>query len=234
MDRAVILASGGINSTVAAAVTREQYAPALLHVNWGHRSAEQELAAFEQTAAAMKIETILAANLSCAAAFGGNARGGRRLAIEDASALTSRTTPATFALGVLPTMLSLAAAWAGAIGATRIILGLSEDHGVPGPAISELYPDYRIEFLQTFNLMLNYAKPAGRELSVEAPLLELTRAEVIRLGSRLEVPFELTWSCYAGGDTPCGRCLACATRTAGFLAAKTPDPLLMSTPATGA
>ncbi|MDM8009003.1 MAG: 7-cyano-7-deazaguanine synthase [Phycisphaerae bacterium] len=227
MDKAVVLASGGVNSTVAVALTREQYTPYLLHVNWGHRSAEREAIAFQQTASAMGIENTMLVEIPGLAALGTNARASRRLSIEDATTL-EKGTPATFALALLPSMLSAAASWAGCIGARRIVVGVSEDHGVPGPAISEFYPDHRIEFIQTFNLMLKYAMPADRELVVEAPLLEMTRAEVVRLGMRLEVPFKLTWSCYANNEKPCNRCLACHIRAMGFLQARLPDPLVLS------
>lgn len=226
MDRAVVLLSGGINSAVAAAIAREQYEPALLHVAWGHRTGDREATAFEALAAAMRIERVQVADLACLAGYGGNARSSKRVAIDDASAL-GKDTPATFVVGLLPTMLGVAATWAGAIGAKRIIIGISENHGVPGPAISELYPDYRREFIQLYNLTLDYAKPAGRELIVEAPLIDLTRAEVIKLGNRMNVPWEKTWSCYRNSEAPCGRCLACATRTNGFLRAGVADPLLL-------
>lgn len=227
MEKAVVLASGGINSTVAVAVAKEQYVPYMLHVNWGHRSAEREASVFQQIATAMGVENTVLVDLPDLATFGGNARGSRRLPVEDATTI-EKGTPATFVPGLLPTLISTAAALAGSIGASRIILGISEDHGVPGPAISELYPDHRIEFVQTCNLMLKYALPADREMTVEAPLLELTRPEVIRLGLRLEVPFKLTWSCYTNNDQPCNRCLACHSRSAGFLLAKLPDPLVLS------
>ncbi|MGQ9650552.1 MAG: 7-cyano-7-deazaguanine synthase [Phycisphaerae bacterium] len=227
MDKAVVLASGGINSTVAIAVTREQYELHLLHINWGHRAAEREATAFQQTASIMGIENTMLVEMPALSIWGGNARASRRLAIEDAATL-EKGTPATFAFALLPTMLSTAASWAGSIGARHLVIGVSEDHGVPGPPISELYPDYRIEFIQTFNLMLKYAIPAGQELVVEAPLLEMTRAEIVRLGTRLEVPFKLTWSCYANNEKPCDRCLGCHNRVAGFLQAKLPDPLVLS------
>ncbi|NLX14899.1 MAG: hypothetical protein GXY44_14790 [Phycisphaerales bacterium] len=226
MDRAVILVSGGINSAVAAAVAREQYEPAWLHVSWAHRAADRELLAFEMLAADAGVQKTIIAELSALATFGGNARVSKRLPMEDAVTL-GHETPATFAFGLLPSMLSLAAAWAGSIGAKHIIVGISENHGIPGPLISELYPDYRREFLQTFNLMLEYAKPSGRELLVEAPLIELSRAEIIRLGQQLKVPFEKTWSCYRGNDQPCNRCLPCFARTTGFLRVGIPDPLVL-------
>ena len=65
-----------------------------------------------------------------------------------------------------------------------------------------------------------------QELTVEAPLLELNRAEVIKLGDLMDVPFEKTWSCYVNNDTPCKRCLGCVSRISGFLKAGRPDPLL--------
>lgn len=228
MDKAVVLCSGGINSSVAAAIMREQSTPALLHVAWAHRSSDRELLAFQQVAAALRIEKTLVAELSCMSAFGGSARVSKRLAVEDATTLRKEP-PATYMLGLMPSLLSLAATWAGSIGAKRIIVGTSENHGVPGPVISELYPDYRRDFLQAFNLMLQYAKPPDRELIVEAPLLDLTRAEVIQLGARLSVPFERTWSCYSNNDHPCVRCWACTSRATGFLQAGIPDPLMLET-----
>ena len=226
MDRAVVLLSGGLNSAVAAAVAREQYEVYLLHIAWGHRTGEREASAFEQLAVALRIEKVMIADLSCMAMFGGNARVSKRLSIDDANAL-GKDTPTTFALGLMPSMLSVAAAWAGAIGARRIIVGIGEDYDLPGPTLSHLYPDYRREFIQTFNLMLEYAKPAGRELLVEAPLIDISRPEVIKLGARLGVPWEKTWSCYRNNDLPCGRCLGCANRANGFLKAGVPDTLLL-------
>lgn len=227
MDRAIVLVSGGLNSAVTAALAKEQYEPALLHAAWGHRSAERELACFEQIAQILRVEQTMVAELSCLAVFGGNSRVSRRLPVEDANTLGNGT-PATFAMGVMPTLLSLAVAWAASIKAKRILVGVSENHYTSTPPIAELYPDYRPDFLQVFNLMLNYAKPADRELFVEAPMMDLSRQEVIHLGKRVGVPFQNTWSCYTSNDAPCGRCLGCANRHAGFLKAGVPDPLTLA------
>ena len=225
MDKAVVLMSGGVNSAVTAAVAREQYEPAWLHFAWGHRAAERELCAYEQLATHWRIEEKLVVGLGFLATMGGSSRIGKRQMIEDANAL-GRQTPSTFMAGLIPTMLSIATTWAGTIGARRIMIGLSEDHGVSGPAVSQLYPDHRHEFVQAFNLMLDQAHPVDQQVLVEAPLMELNRMEVVRLGEKLKVPFEKTWSCYGGNEIPCGRCRACVTRTVGFLKASIPDPLL--------
>jgi len=226
MDRAVVLVSGGINSAVAAAIAREQYELALLHVAWGHRTAERALAAFNEIAGSLKIEQTLVAELSSMAVIGGNARASRRIPVDDARAV-GRATPGTFVFGLIPGMLSLAATWAASLKARHVILGISENHATADTPISKLYPDYRREFVQAFNLMLLYARPQDHELLVEAPLIDLSRAEVIKLGQRLRVPFNRTWSCYARNDTPCHRCLGCVNREAGFLQAGAADPLVL-------
>ncbi len=228
MHKAVVLVSGGVNSLVAAAAAREQYEPALLHVGWGHRSDTREAACFEQIAATLKIEQARTADLNCFLTIGNGARVSKRQAIEDADALSPGdvTTPPSFSLGLLPSLLSLAAAWAASLSARRIIIGTCENPGTLAVDHAHLYPDYRREFMQAFNLMLQYGKPRERELLVEAPLLELSRAEIVKLGDVMGVPFEHTWSCFSSSDEPCGRCLGCANRTNGFLQAGIPDPLL--------
>ncbi len=226
MDRAVVLLSGGVGSAVAAAAAREQYELALMHVAWGHRSAEREMAAFEQLSGWIKTEKLMITDLSFVASFGGNARVSRRMNIES-TAGGARETPATFAMGLLPSMLSVAVAWAAGLGARRIILGIGENQEASGPAIGDLYPDHRREFVQAYNLMLETAKPATRQLIVETPLMDLTRAEVVSLGRKLKVPFDKTWSCYRNNDNPCGKCRACVTRVTGFLKAGVPDPLVL-------
>lgn len=91
------------------------------------------------------------------------------------------------------------------------------------------YPDCRPEFLTAFNRLAMRATRTGVEEGwapvVRAPLLRLTKADVVRLGDRLGVPWELTWSCYAGGRTPCGRCDSCRWRRKGFEEAGRSDPL---------
>src|SRR5690348_14266624 len=83
MDKAIVLMSGGINSAVAAAVAREQYDAALLHVAWSHRAAEREQTSFQQLVAAWRTEKTLIAEVNCLAAMGGNARANKKLAVED-------------------------------------------------------------------------------------------------------------------------------------------------------
>jgi 7-cyano-7-deazaguanine synthase len=91
------------------------------------------------------------------------------------------------------------------------------------------YPDCRPAFLKAFERLTRVATKdgveTGRTVRVSAPLLRLSKAEIVRAGERLGVPWALTWSCYAGGRTACGRCDSCRLRERGFAAAGVPDPL---------
>ena len=91
------------------------------------------------------------------------------------------------------------------------------------------YPDCRPEYFRAFERLARLATKAGveegRRIRVETPLLRLSKAEIVRLGERLAVPWHLTWSCYAGGERPCGRCDACRLRRKGFIEAGRVDPV---------
>ncbi len=117
-----------------------------------------------------------------------------------------------------------------------IALGYAESHGVDriyfgANAIDYSgYPDCRPEYLRSFERLARRATKAGIEgrlrLRVEAPLLRRSKREIVELGEALGVPWELTWSCYAGGRRPCGVCDACRLRARGFREAGVRDPIL--------
>jgi 7-cyano-7-deazaguanine synthase len=96
------------------------------------------------------------------------------------------------------------------------------------------YPDCRPEFLRAFDRLARLATRAGVERGsaprVVAPLLRRSKSEIVRLGAQLKVPWKLTWSCYAGGRAPCGRCDSCRLRAKGFRDAGFTDPLVGSRP----
>lgn len=100
------------------------------------------------------------------------------------------------------TMLTLAVTYAAGIGAEKVFYGpTKEDHKV--------FPDCRREFVDSFNEML---KISECEITVHAPFLNLEKGDVVLIGKGLDVPFEKTWSCYVGGEDPCGKCSACISR----------------------
>ena len=92
------------------------------------------------------------------------------------------------------------------------------------------YPDCRPEFFQKMGESLGYGSKLWTEyhvpLQIEIPIIEMSKTDIVRLAMVLEAPLELTWSCYQGGEIPCGRCDSCILRASGFRAAGYPDPAI--------
>jgi 7-cyano-7-deazaguanine synthase len=129
--------------------------------------------------------------------------------------------PTTYVPARNTILLSLALGFAESRGADRIYLGANAiDYSG--------YPDCRPEYLGAFQRLARLATKAGVEgrsrVRIEAPLLRLSKAEIVRMGERLGVPWALTWSCYRGGRVPCGVCDACRLRAKGFAEAGVRDP----------
>ena len=220
-NRAVVLASGGLDSTVTAALAREAGHELLwLTVDYGQRHAI-EVERARQVAAAMGAakHTVLMLNLR---ALAGSALTGDLPVPKDRhSAERSRGIPVTYVPGRNLVLLSLAAAHAEAEGASLIYFGANVlDYSG--------YPDCRPEFIRAFEAAVNAGTKAGAEgatLRVRAPLLEMTKADIIRTGIRLGAPLHLTHSCYDPvGDLACGRCDSCLIRREGFSRAGVEDP----------
>lgn len=115
--------------------------------------------------------------------------------------------------------LSTAAAYALSVGAEVIFYGAHADD-----AAGRAYPDCTPEFESAMNEAIY--EGSGRVLRMEAPLLNMNKAQVVKMGLELEAPYELTWSCYEGHDTPCGECGTCIDRAAAFAANGVQDPAL--------
>jgi 7-cyano-7-deazaguanine synthase len=224
-DRAVILASGGLNSAVAAAIARESHDLAMLHVRIGHRADEREFGLFQKQADHFGAAQRLVAAMPHFLQMGGNARMDRKRQIEDALAIKEFESDC-YVPGIIGALTSAALTWARCIGATRVFLGISENLGPPGPPTFQVYPDYGREFVQVCQDAYELASPTAR-VTLETPLLDMSRAEIVSVGATLGVPFELTWSCISSGSEPCGACLGCATRNRGFVEASIPDPTLL-------
>ena len=220
-NRAVLLASGGLDSTVAAALAREAGHTLLwLTVDYGQRHGI-EVTRARQVAAAMHAarHTVLSVDLR---ALGGSALTGEIPVPKDRdSSERSRGIPITYVPGRNLIFLSLAAAHAEAEGASLIYFGANVlDYSG--------YPDCRPEFIRAFEAAVKTGTKMGvegRALRVCAPLLDMTKADIIRTGIRLGAPLHLTHSCYDPvGDLACGRCDSCVIRREGFSKAGVEDP----------
>ncbi len=130
--------------------------------------------------------------------------------------------PSTYVPARNTIFLSMALSFAEAIGAEEIFIGAHQFD-------SSGYPDCRPEFYKAFGEVIKMGTKAGqgkRDISIKTPLINRTKTQIVKIGSRLNVPFELTWSCYRGGKYPCGRCDSCRLRAKGFKEAGIEDPLL--------
>ena len=219
--RAVVLASGGLDSTVTAALAREAGHELLwLTVDYGQRHAI-EVERARQVAAAMGAAKHIVLMLNLRALAGSALTGDLPVPKDRHSAERSRGIPVTYVPGRNLVLLSLAAAHAEAEGASLIYFGANVlDYSG--------YPDCRPEFIRAFEAAVNAGTKAAAEgatLRVRAPLLEMTKADIIRTGIRLGAPLHLTHSCYDPvGDLACGRCDSCLIRREGFSRAGVEDP----------
>lgn len=129
--------------------------------------------------------------------------------------------PSTYVPARNTVFLSLAASFAEVIGADSIFIGAHFED-------SSGYPDCRKVYLEAFEKVLKTGTKRGIDgrLKLEFPLIDISKKDIIRLGKRLSVPFEYTWSCYKGARRPCMECDSCVLRAKGFSQAGMPDPLV--------
>ena len=116
-------------------------------------------------------------------------------------------------------LLAAATSWAEVLGAQAIFIGAVEED-------SSGYPDCRREFFDAYEQAIAAGTRRSTGISIETPLIKMSKAEIVRLGIELEAPLDLTWSCYQNDESPCGRCDSCALRARGFAGAGAEDPLL--------
>ena len=218
MNKAVVLLSGGLDSATTLAIARsEGYACHCLSLDYGQRHGS-ELDAAQRVAAALGASEQRTVKLDLTA-FGGSALTDESIAVPTAPA---DGIPVTYVPARNTIMLSLALAWAEVLGSRDIFIGANAvDYSG--------YPDCRPEYLAAFEKMANLATKSaveGAALRIRAPLVALSKAEIIRRGIALGVDYRLTVSCYQAADDghACGRCDACRLRAAGFAAAGVPDP----------
>ena len=217
--RAVVLLSGGLDSATCLAIAREMgFETYALSIAYGQRHAAELTASLRvaQTLGARE-HRLARVNLG---EFGGSALTDPAIAVPENEENTG--IPVTYVPARNTVMLSIALAWAEVLGANDIFVGVNAvDYSG--------YPDCRPEFIQAFETMANLATKVGVEgarLRIHAPLIKLSKGEIIRRGIELGVDYGLTVTCYQADDAgrACGCCEACRLRAAGFAAAAVPDP----------
>jgi 7-cyano-7-deazaguanine synthase len=222
MSRAVVLLSGGLDSTTTLAVAqRDGRTPYAMTFRYGQRHAI-EVDAARRVAAASKVADHVIVDIDLRA-FGGSALTGEGEIPKDRPAeLLKHGIPITYVPARNTIFLSFALAWAEVLGAFDIYIGVNAlDYSG--------YPDCRPEYIAAFERMANLATRAGVEghgPRIHTPLIDLSKANIIRLGLSLGVDYSLTTSCYdpAPDGSACGRCDSCMLRLKGFADAGLRDP----------
>lgn len=222
---AVCLLSGGLDSTTALYIAlNEGYTPLALTIDYGqlHR---RELESASRIAKYLGIEHQM---ISVHLPWGGSALLDSEIPIPQNRSADEipKEIPSTYVPARNTIFLSLAASFLEARGGEAIFIGANAlDYSG--------YPDCRPEYFSNFESVLKQGTKRGVEgnsIEIKAPLIALKKSEIIRLANRLGVPLEWTWSCYKGGEFPCGVCDSCLLREKGFREAGVLDPLITSSP----
>lgn len=218
MSHAIVLLSGGLDSATCLAIAKDRgHSITALSFDYGQRHAA-ELAAAVRLARAMHITDHRVMTLAIGQ-MGGSALTDEAIAVPE---METTGIPVTYVPARNTVFLSFALGLAEVTSADRIFIGVNAvDYSG--------YPDCRPEFIAAFERMANLATKAaveGQALTVDAPLLHLSKADIIREGSRLGVDYSLTVSCYQANrdGKACGRCDSCRLRRKGFDDAGLPDP----------
>ena len=222
MKRAVILLSGGLDSTTCLAIARKQgFDLFALTVNYGQRHVfELQSAKNVVLSLDIKKHSVLDIDL---AQFGGSALTDDIEVPKDRVESEMSDIPATYVPARNTVLLSVALARAETLESFDIFIGVNAlDYSG--------YPDCRPEYIESFERTANLATKAGvsgKNFHIHTPLINMTKAEIIKSGTKLGVDYGLTFSCYDPQETgaPCGHCDACILRLKGFKEAGIPDPL---------
>jgi 7-cyano-7-deazaguanine synthase len=215
MARSVVIYSGGLDSTTLLYhLLAEGHEVKALSVNYGQRHMSREMAAAGAVCARLKIEQRTIDLRALVTLFGGNALTNTGVALPEGA-----YAPETIAQTTVPNrnmvMLSVGIAWAVALKFDAVAFGAHRGERTN-------YPDCQPPFAEAMDQAARECD--SKPIRVLAPFVNGVKADIVRRGAEIGVPFNLTWSCYAGGEQHCGRCGTCIDRRTAFLQADVADP----------
>ncbi len=218
---AVVLLSGGMDSCVTLAhCLADGCQAAALHINYGQRTQERELQAFNEICDHYGIGQRLVVDVSHLAAIGGSALTDPNIAVP-AGAVDNNEIPVTYVPFRNANILAIATSWAEVIGASAIYIGAVEEDGSG-------YPDCRTVFFEAFQRVIDTGTKPDTRVVIRTPLISLRKSQIVHHGHMLKAPFHLTWSCYRNSIEACGECDSCLLRLRGFREAGDVDPISYS------
>ncbi|MFM8839772.1 MAG: 7-cyano-7-deazaguanine synthase QueC [bacterium] len=217
-EKAIVLMSGGMDSTVCAGLAIERgFDVYALHVHYGQRTQEREAQAFNDVCMFYGIFQKLDVDISYLAKIGGSSLTDSSFSIEKAN-LDHDGIPTSYVPFRNANLLSIAVSWAEVIGAKHIFIGAVEEDGSG-------YPDCRKTFFESFERMIEYGTKPDTDITIQTPIINKKKSQIILEANRISAPLHLTWSCYSQNETACGICDSCALRLRGFSEAGCQDPI---------
>ena len=206
---AIVLVSGGMDSSVTAAIARKENDDlAFLHVSYGQLTESRERKAFNDIADHYRIDERLDISIEHLAKIGGSSLTDKKITVSEAD-LESKDIPTSYVPFRNANMLSIAVSWAEVISASAIYIGaVAED--------SSGYPDCRPEFYNAFQKTIDAGTKPDTHIQIRTPIIHLSKADIVKKGIELKAPLHLSWSCYRSEDLACGTCDSCALRLRGF------------------
>ncbi len=215
---AVVLASGGLDSAVCLAEALREFEVALLHINYGQRTEARELRAFEDLADHYGITRRLVADISYLKEIGGSSLVDKNLPMETGLPAEQGPVPSTYVPFRNAHILCVGVSWAEVNGAEALFIGAVQEDGSG-------YPDCREDFYLKFGAAVDAGTKAETRINIRTPLIGLDKEAIVRRAVDLEVPLDLTWSCYTDSERACGECESCRLRLRGFERAGRSDPI---------
>jgi 7-cyano-7-deazaguanine synthase len=215
-ERAVVCLSGGMDSTVCAALAARDFDAYALHFSYGQRTEAREL----ESAETLAFQQFLPLRMDLFRIIGGSALTDTGIAVPEAPAEESSIgmeVPVTYVPFRNAHFLAAAVSWAEVLDARTVLIGAVEQD-------SSGYPDCRPAYYDAFNALVQLGTKDG-EIRVETPLIRMRKTEIVRLGVELGAPLHLSWSCYSGDRVACGVCESCVLRLRAFREAGKADPI---------
>lgn len=211
--------SGGMDSAVCAAIAKSKgYEIAALHLNYGQKTQSKELECFYSLCKDFNAVEKLVVDVSHLAKIGGSSLTDENMPVEDSATLEKNEIPDTYVPFRNGNILAIAASWAEVIDAEVLVIGAMQlDYSG--------YPDCRDEFFEAMEKAINLGTKPDTHLKILTPIINFTKADVVRKGVELGVKFEHTWSCYSDSDKACGKCDSCVLRLKGFAEAGVEDSI---------
>ncbi len=215
---AVVLLSGGMDSTLCAAIAKNNgYDIAALHLNYRHRTEERELKSFNDLADFYCAKHRLVVDVNYFSQIGGSSLTDNTIPVP-AATFDKENIPNTYVPFRNANILAIATSWAEVIGADSIFIGAVQDD-------SSGYPDCRSDFFAAFQKAVKLGTKPETNIEIHTPVIFYSKRMIVEQCIVLGVPLHLTWSCYQNSDLACGKCESCLLRLSGFAKAGHTDPI---------